>query len=193
MPPLIFEPTRPKPLAVLALSVTCVKSTPRVRLMRFRISGMKGESFGVSATIVISMLATLNPLALSNWLVWPSRTRLEMSLYPSSPEGNKVPISPRSAAPHKASIMEWIATSASLQPDRPLSWGMSTPPKTNLRPETSRWLSQPVPTLNSSVSILLRSCVPAPDPQAWLPLCFHNCPCRALPCIPSAQQPRNHR
>src|SRR4030043_171962 len=106
----------PKPLVLVALTTTCVESIPRAWLMRFRISEMKGESFGSCAMMVTSLLATLSPLALSNSLVFFNKTRLETPLYSGSPGGNKVPMSPRSAAPHKASIMAWIATSASLQP-----------------------------------------------------------------------------
>lgn len=51
-----------------------------------------------------------------------------------SVSGNALPMSPRPAAPSRASMMAWVSTSASECPSSPFSQGMSTPPRMSLAP-----------------------------------------------------------
>src|SRR5918997_4723682 len=56
-------------------------------------------------------------------------------------------MSSRPAAPSMASATAWARTSASECPARPLSKGISTPPRTSLRPAAAKaWASMPSPT-----------------------------------------------
>ena len=63
-----------------------------------------------------------------------SRIMLSMSLYSGLVFGKWRPMSPRAAAPSRASLTAWSRTSASLWPSSPFDEGMSTPPIISLRP-----------------------------------------------------------
>src|SRR3954447_19998246 len=54
-------------------------------------------------------------------------------------------MSPRAAAPSRASMIACVRTSASEWPARPLSCGMSTPPRTSRRPGENACVSTPIP------------------------------------------------
>src|SRR5947209_12234342 len=55
-------------------------------------------------------------------------------------------MSPRPAAPSRASVTACSTTSASEWPSSPLGWSRRTPPRMRGRPSTSRWVSCPLPT-----------------------------------------------
>src|SRR5262249_8499892 len=55
-------------------------------------------------------------------------------------------MSPRPAAPSRASVTACSTTSASLWPTRPRGCSTRTPPKSSGRPSASRWVSCPMPT-----------------------------------------------
>src|SRR5918997_2948985 len=74
-------------------------------------------------------------------------------------------MSSRPAAPRRASVMAWARTSASEWPVRPLSEGISTPPRTSLRPASGAakaWASTPRPTRK----VILESRPPHPPASA---------------------------
>ena len=81
-----------------------------------------------------------------------SRPRLAGSV-----SGNIWPMSPRAAAPSRASITACSSASASLWPTDSRSWGMSMPPSRSGPPGRSRCVSCPIPTRIPSV--------------AWSPCC----------------------
>ena len=54
-------------------------------------------------------------------------------------------MSPRAAAPSRASVIAWARASASEWPSRPWLCGMVMPPRTSGRPVTRAWVSQPSP------------------------------------------------
>src|SRR5947209_3781346 len=55
-------------------------------------------------------------------------------------------MSPRPAAPSRASVTAWRTASASEWPASPFGWSIRTPPRTSGRPPTSRCVSCPLPT-----------------------------------------------
>src|SRR5262249_39706581 len=55
-------------------------------------------------------------------------------------------MSPRPAAPRRASVTACRTTSASLWPARPRGCSRRTPPRMRGRPSASRWVSCPLPT-----------------------------------------------
>jgi hypothetical protein len=66
--------------------------------------------------------------------------------FPRGSDGGKCsPMSPRPAAPSKASVIAWSTTSASLCPARPRSCGISIPPIMTGPSPAKAWTSKPMP------------------------------------------------
>ncbi len=63
-----------------------------------------------------------------------------------------MPMSPRLKAPSTASETAWHNTSASEWPNSPFGEGISTPPNTHLRPDTSGCTSNPKPVTGMATS-----------------------------------------
>src|SRR5579863_10501154 len=80
-----------------------------------------------------------------------------------------MPMSPRAAAPKRASVMAWASTSASEWPSNPNSEGIVTPPRMSGRPREIRWLSHPRPVRFSGIP---------PSDLPWRGLVFKEQACQ---------------
>src|SRR5690606_27781197 len=78
---------------------------------------------------------------------------LEAPAYAGSVSGNSSPISPRPAAPSRASMSACAATSASEWPASPSVWSTRTPQRTSSRPGANRCASYPPPTLDVGLDL----------------------------------------
>lgn len=91
------------------------------------------------------IIARRQPAAATRAHAVRSKQRLSAPAKLGSVSGNRWPISPKPAAPSRASVMAWSRASASECPLSPRRWGMVTPPKIRGRPSTKAWMSQPCP------------------------------------------------
>ncbi len=98
-------PTNPKWSVVVTLIPTRSTVVDRAVLTRCRMAAIKCPSLGFCANIVASTLDMRQPASPTNPATVESSNRLEMSLYCGSLEGKWVPLSPRPAAPRRASMM----------------------------------------------------------------------------------------
>ena len=80
---------------------------------------------------------TRKPFERTSSVTWSRSFRLSMLRVRLSVSGKSLPMSPRPAAPKRASISAWVAASASEWPSSPSSQGISTPPSTSRLPGAS--------------------------------------------------------
>ena len=112
-----------------------------------------GRSLGRWAKTMQSTLTIRQPAARTRSRAARSISAESRPRLAGSVSGNISPMSPRAAAPSRASVTAWSSTSASLWPTARRSWGMSIPPKRIGPPGSSRCVSWPIPTRTSVVVV----------------------------------------
>src|ERR1700683_3646348 len=95
---------------------------------------------------VESTLEIVYPLSRANAAACARNFPLDAPFHFGSVSGKCIPISPRAAAPSRASVIACKRISASEWPSSPNSLGIVTPPRISARPGAIRCESQPRPT-----------------------------------------------
>lgn len=140
------RPTGPTRSPVLALRPTCSVSMASISAIRRRIASRRGANLGRSINTTQSRLPICQPAARTLSAAIRNMSLESRPRFASSELGNIWPMSPKAAAPNKASVMAWSNTSASLWPTSCRSCGTDTPPRRRGPPGSIRCVSCPMPT-----------------------------------------------
>ena len=136
------RPSEPSPSGRRPLTVT---GAPTAAESFSCIEALAGASLGWSVTTEASTLPGSHPASRTRRVASASMATLSAPAHRGSVSEKCSPMSPRPAAPSRASVQAWAITSASLWPRRARSVSKVTPPSTSGRSGSSMkgWTSNP--------------------------------------------------